>query len=201
MNIKLEEKNKGRNPPKKVPRKITQTYLHNAGLFYLQRFSASSGHFREVLLRKVRRSCLHHTDQDFEKCTSMVDLLVKTFQDSGLLNDSTYTNAMVTSLRRRGKSKRAIFSYLTSKSLPPDIIKKELQSFDLETAEDSAQAELKAALIFARKKRFGPYARDKDENTKKALGSMARAGFSYDTIQSVLKIKENDFENYDTNDI
>ncbi|MCB1562082.1 MAG: regulatory protein RecX [Alphaproteobacteria bacterium] len=177
---------------RKTPRRITESYLHNAGLYYLQRFSASSGHFREVMLRKIKRSCHAHTDQDFEACVTLLDALILRFQETGLLNDEDYARMMVRSLRQRGHSRRLILLRLGAKGLPQDLIQEQLVYLDHDECEDQGEAERQAALVFARKKRFGPYAADPDQNREKAMASMARAGFSYDTIQHVLSIKTED---------
>ena len=174
---------------KKRPKKITETYLHNAGLYYLERFASSSGNFREVMLRKVKRSCMFHTDQDHEKCAAMVDTLVEKFISSGLLDDTIYTRGKVSSLRRRGKSARSIQTYLRAKGLPPALIKQELDRYNEEHHTTDKDAEYQAALTFARKKRIGPFRGDKDEDIQKELGRLARAGFSYDTSRSVLNYK------------
>src|SRR5687768_1034793 len=105
------KKTRGKKPPKK----ITETYLHNAGLYYLQRFSASSESFRRVMMRKVERSCRAHPEQDRAECARMVDELVRKFLGAGLLNDGQYAEAMVSTLRRRGLSSRAIQARLAAR--------------------------------------------------------------------------------------
>ncbi|MCB1532527.1 MAG: RecX family transcriptional regulator [Alphaproteobacteria bacterium] len=191
MNIKTQNtsapKQKKRTP--RPPKKITPTYLHNAGLYYLQRFAASSAHFREVMMRKVKKSCHYHKDQNYEDCAQMVDALVEQFASSGLLDDSAYTRGVVTSLRRSGKSRRAIIAKLKQKGLSDDMIERTLTAYDDDSAGSSADAELTAALNFARKKRLGPFTRDKETPPEKALASMARAGFSYDVCKTVLEME------------
>lgn len=91
-----------RKHQKKRPRKITETYLHNSGLFYLERFAASKAHFKVVMTRKVKRSCLYHVDQNYETCVEMVDALADRFEELGLINDAIYTRGCVESFRRRG---------------------------------------------------------------------------------------------------
>jgi regulatory protein len=73
---KKSEKKTGR----KKPKKITAQYLHNAGLYYLQRFAASRGQFRSVMLRKIRRSCMEHREQDYEACAALVEKIVEKFE-------------------------------------------------------------------------------------------------------------------------
>ena len=191
------DKAKKRTRQKKAPKKITETYLHNAGLYYLQRFSSSSGNFREVMLRKIKKSCMAHPDQNLEDCTALLDKLIDTFINAGLLDDLTYTRSMVNSLRRRGKSTHAIHSHLRSKKLGHDIIEKSLNERDNEQHENSAEAEYQAAVTFARKKRIGPFGAAQntdDETARKQLARLARAGFSYDTARRVLNINNDELE-------
>lgn len=176
---------KPRSGPKK-PKKITQSYLHNAGLYYLQRFPSSAANFRAVMMRKIKRSCMVHPDQDLEQCAQMLENIVQSFTELGLLNDELYTRGIVTSLRRRGKSARAIQGYLRSKGLLADMIEKAMHDHDSETHNNAGEAELEAALTFARKKRIGPYRGTREADHQKELGRMARAGFSYDTSRRVL---------------
>ena len=189
--------NKAKNKPrKKTPKKITESYLQNAGLFYLERFAASSGHFREVMLRKVKKSCHAHPEQNYETCAALVDKLVKKFEDSGLLDDQTYTRSMVSSLRRRGKSARAIHAHLKTKKLDNSLIANALENHDCEDHENAAEAEYQAALTFARKKRIGPFNKNQDIDIQKELGRFARAGFSYDTARIVLNINSDEIEQF-----
>ena len=183
--------NKRRNTPKK-PKKITPTYLHNSGLYYLERFSSSAENFRKVMMRKVKRSCMVHTDQNYAECATMVNQLVEKFVSVGLLDDSVYTRSKVNSLRRRGKSKRAIQAYLKSKGLNADLVEKSLEDHDAQIHNDPQEAELEAALTFARKKRLGPFGHSNKEEYQKELGRMARAGFNYETSRRVLQLNEDE---------
>lgn len=163
---------KAQKPQRKKAKKITAEYLHNAGLYYLQRFAASRGQFRSVMLRKVRRSCMEHRDQDYEACVALIEETVQKFERAGLLNDELYTRGVVTSLRRQGKSKNAILSKLKTRGVETSLVTETLQ------AQDTEDSELRAALTVLRRKKAGPFGiMDKE----KALAALARAGFSYDT--------------------
>lgn len=180
----MDEDNTENGPRKprkerKPPKKITPDYLHNSGLHYLQRFPASSGHFRTVMMRKVDRSCHHHTTQDREECAKMVDALVEKFTGMGLLNDEGYSRGMVTSLRRRGLSARAINAKLSARGLSRDRITHALAEHD----DERTEPELVAALRLARRKRLGPFSGQ--ERQEKDLATLARAGFSYDIASRV----------------
>lgn len=172
----------------KVPRKISERYLHNAGLAYLQRFSSSSANFKRVMLRKIDKSCRHHTEQDPEACEAMLDKTILKFQDLELLNDALYLRGMVTSLSRRGLSSLQIQQKLMQKGLPNDDISQALNLYEEEEYETSGQADLYAAIIYCRKKKFGAFDIMERKDPEKSLASMARAGYSYEIAQKVLKM-------------
>lgn len=176
-----------RAQPRK-PKKITETYLHNAGLYYLQRFAASKAQFRDVMLRKVRKSCRAHPDQDEPACVKMVSALVDKFTTSGLLNDESFTRGVVTSTRRLGKSRRAIAAKLKTRGITAPQIEAALAEYDERETPGGIDAESRAAVQFARRKRLGPFKKDENTDVDKMLGAMARAGFSYDTSRRVLEM-------------
>lgn len=180
----------------KTPRKITESYLHNAGLYYLQRFASSHANFIEIMLRKVKKSCTHHVDQDFDTCKAMVETLAAKFIDLELLNDDVYTRGKIRALRYKGKSKRFILGHLRTKGIAKTLAIKHLGLHDQELGATDAKAEYDAALTHARKKRLGPYRRDKEENIQKELGSLARAGFSYDISKKILNTDSDEFEEF-----
>lgn len=194
MQPSVPAKNNKPRAAKKPPKKITAEYLHNSGLYYLQRYAASSGHFREVMLRKVKTSCRAHPDQEYAQCAELVDALVQKFLSSGLLNDDLYVRGVVGSLRRRGTSTQSILGKLRLKSVDGDTAARHLQEIDEDfaDAEQGETAERKAALIFARRKKLGPYAQagweEEDGAFQKALAKFARAGFSYEVAAGVLKL-------------
>ena len=109
------------------------------------------------------------------------------------MDDSVYVKNKIISLRRSGKSAKAIQIYLRGKNVPLDTIKEALDQFDHEHFETPNDAEYQAAITFARKKRIGPFRKDKEKDIQKELGRLARAGFSYDTSRRVL---ENDTEDF-----
>lgn len=175
-----------KKPARKAPKKITASYLHNAGLAYLQRFPSSTGNFRAVLMRKVDKSCRHHTEQDRDACAALVEDTLTKFQDMGLLNDEAYLRGMVTSYRRRGLSATAIKAKLAAKRLPADAVTEAIARH----RDDGGPDDLAAAVLHARKKKIGPFQpATREENRDKAMAAMARAGFSYDIAGKVLSME------------
>lgn len=180
----------------KPPKKISERYLYNSGLAYLQRFPASSMHFKSVMMRKIQKSCRHHVDQNIEDCAAMLDPLVEKFRELGFLDDKAYLNGMVTSLRRRGLSSSIIRLRLQQKGYDADTIMNALRDYDLEEFDTDYEGDYHAALIFARKKKLGVFDVMNRKTPEKAMATMARAGYSYGIIKKILEIEEEDLDDY-----
>ena len=192
--LNINNKNKFNKREKRAPRKISERYLHNSGLYYLERFSASKKHFKSVMLHKVKRSCMHHTEQNYDDFAMMVNALADKFEASGLLDDNLYTNGVVASLRRKGLSRSAIINKMYVKGISQEKTIDALEKLDDDLSETPEQAEEKAALKLAKKKRLGPYFIGAEENIKRSLGVFARAGFSYQISQSILSMDIKDID-------
>ena len=103
---------------------------------------------------------------------------------AGVLDDRTYATARALSLHRRGASARAIRANLLAKGVPGDLIDEALGAL----SEEAAEAELAAAVTYARRRRLGPF-RDTDarpEARQKDLAALSRAGFSYGVALKVV---------------
>lgn len=196
QNIKPQKKNFKKKKERRPPKKITERYLHNSALFYLERFAASKKHFTTVMMRKVKRSCMHHKDQDFDACEKLVHQLADKFEKNGLLNDGLYTESLVNSLRRKGLSTNGIVTKMLIKGIERDKTLEALERLDTENHEHPHEAEKMAAITFARKRKIGPFYRgDKDdEDFNKSLAKLARAGFSYDVSSFALKLTPEEAE-------
>jgi regulatory protein len=185
-NIKEQPRRQGKKPPKK----ITEKYLYNSGLAYLQRFPASIPHFRRVMQRKIDKSCNYHKEQDKVACLTLLESTIAGFERQGLLNDDAYTQGMVNSLRRRGLSIKAIQYKLQQKGLSESTIRAAVAEFD--EGMESGEAELSAALILTRKKRLGSFGTG--EILDKHYGTLARAGFGFDIAQRALRLSREEAE-------
>ena len=184
----LQEDNSKTKQKKRAPKKISESYLHNAGLYYLERFAASSNHFKRVMMRKIDKSCYHHKDQSREDCIILLNKVTVKFQELGLLNDDSYTKAMVHTFRRRGLSARMIHAKLREKGLSADIIEKALNDYAEQLPDN---ADLLSGLRLARRKKIGPFTRpDEETNNEKALAILARAGYSYDICQKIIEMDD-----------
>lgn len=172
--------------PRKLqaPKKITEKYLKNSALYYLQRYATSSANLKSVLMRRIKRSSSHH-DTSVDEGAALLDGVVTRLEELGLLNDGAFAEAQAVSLHRRGTSRRAIRMKLFQKGLGGDDIDAALTAL----GDEFENAEFTAAAALARKRRLGPY-REKDarkELYEKDLAALARAGFSYDIAKQVVE--------------
>ena len=172
---------------KKIPKKITESYLRNSGLFYLQRYVSSSRQFERAMKRKIDRSCLHHTTQDKEECYKWLEAVKQEFQELGYLNDSAYLRGMLQSLRiSKGFSTRMIIMKMREKGFSEEDTLNGLNILDDDDLSRS-ENELNAADQFAKRKKLGPYHPTPARKTyDQQLSSLARAGFSYDICKKIL---------------
>lgn len=172
---------------KKPPKKISPTYLQNAALHYLQRYATSAGNLRRVLMRKIKKSCLHH-GHEVESFIPLVDDLINRYISSGLLDDASFARAKTATLRRQGKSQRMIEAKLTAKGLMKTDIVTALQESDAE-----GDAEFDAALALTRKKKLGKFrlrASSDPDISRKDMAVLGRAGFSYAIARKALNVMD-----------
>lgn len=169
------------NTPKKR-KKVSLSYLENAGLYYLERFSASEGQFRRVMARKIDKSCRDHPEQSKEDCMGMLESVIVKFRELGYLNDSVYAKSLLYTLQQKGFSRTRILLTLKSKGL--SSVTTEPLGESMPDSHDRY-----AAIRFMQRKRLGPFSsRPRDNAAQRDLASMARAGFSYDVAQAALSL-------------
>ena len=168
---------------RRLPRKATPKRLARGALAYLDRYAASSGQLRRILMGRVERSARLH-DTDRKEGAAAVEAIIARLQTQGLLNDRAYAAAKAASLQRRGQSLKAIAAYLARKSLGKDDIAAAPEA--LRAADDGAEEA--AAATYCRKRRIGPHRPPDDRAAmrQKDLAALARRGFSYDTACRVL---------------
>ncbi|RDJ20419.1 RecX family transcriptional regulator [Bosea caraganae] len=147
-------------------------------MHYLERYSAPAAQLRRVLQRKVILSCRHHGDEP-ERFAAMLDDVVARCVSSGLVDDRRFAEARAASLRRRGGSARAIAAKLSAKGVERGLVE--------EASQNTADQELAAAQLAARRKRLGPWSRgDRAADRQKHLAALARAGFSMTVARAVI---------------
>lgn len=171
-----------------VVREATPIYLERAGLYYLQRFAASSERVRRLLLQKVRKSAeVHGTDP--QEGGLVVERLVQRFIELGLIRDRDLALSRAERLHEKGASRRVIEAKLRTMGLNEDDIAVAIQQVQTRSEGDS---ELEAAWSLARRKRIGPFrdAASRLEKRNRDLAVMARGGFSYQIAHRIIDAKK-----------
>jgi len=168
----------GGRPERRAPRKITPDYLQRAAMHYLERYAAPAAQLRRVLARKVAMSCRHH-EQDPSAFEAMLDEVVARCVSSGLVDDQRFAESRAATLKRKGRSSRAVAANLSAKGVSRELA----QAASAGSEED----ELAAARKAARRKRLGPWNRgDRAANRQKDLAALARAGFPMTIARAVI---------------
>ncbi|TCR66550.1 regulatory protein RecX [Bosea sp. BK604] len=165
-------------PARKPPRRISADYLQRAAMHYLERYSAPAAQLRRVLQRKVATSCRYHGDEP-GRFAEMLDEVVARCVSSGLVDDRRFAEARAASLRRKGRSSHAIAARLSAKGVDRGLVD--------EASQATAEQELAAARLAARRKRLGPWSRgDRAADRQKHLAALARAGFPMQIARAVI---------------
>jgi regulatory protein len=162
---------------------MTPAELEAQALGYLARFASSAANLRRVLRRKVERSARDH-GTDREAGLAAVERLIARFAASGLIDDARFAEGRAASLFRRGGSRRTIAAKLGEKGVGGREIAAALAS--LEQLAD--EPELAAAIVYARRRRLGPFrdAEQRRDRRDKDLAALARAGFSLSIARRVI---------------
>ena len=179
---KTRDKKTKRKPP------ISETWIKNAGLKYLGRFSASEQHFRYTMLQKIRNAESRESD-DAAVHQNWIDAAVKLAKEYGFLDDQKYADALANSLKRRGLAKSAARQKLRQKRLGQVQIDKALEQSYMQSDEAGIDPNLFAAARAAKKKRLGPWGPENIDypTLQKQLAKLARRGFSYGIAKQVLQ--------------
>jgi len=177
-------------------KKISLRYLKNAGLYYLERFPASTGHFRKVMHRKIDRSFKDHPDQQREECEAWLEQVIENFQEYGYLDDQNFAKSTAHSLRHKGYSKIFSLQKMRFKGVPEELAKAQIAQVDAQLLENTptsehSNADYLTALKLCKKRRIGPFStktpEDHQKFKQKSLAALARAGYSYDVAQKALE--------------
>lgn len=169
----------------KVLRKITPQRLKNIALYYLKRFESSVANLRSVLQRRVNDYAYQNKEFDQGEAYQWIEDILADFQRYGYLNDRRYAEIKIKDYMSAGKSVRYIKGKMREKGIDEEILSALL--------EDQEYDEFEAALKLAKKKHIGPFRTDEEarfENRQKDMGTLVRAGFSYDVVRRVVGYEE-----------
>tara|TARA_B100000575_G_scaffold291243_1_gene296666 strand:+ start:1001 stop:1642 length:642 start_codon:yes stop_codon:yes gene_type:complete len=174
---------------------LINTRLMNKAVDYLGRYATSQHRLREVLERFALRKLDKHNP---DKIAAAIGATVKRCLTLGYLNDDAFAQTQARSHRQQGRSKIDIRQRLRQHGLDDTLIDAALEEAD----QHSANGELLAAFRFARRRRLGPFDRQRYVNEKgrealmqrqqRQLGSLARAGFTMPISHTVIGLEDRD---------
>lgn len=162
-----------RRPDAEPAPPLTAAVLERNALWHLGRRALTTAELRLALQKKAGRHPPH------PESPVWIEALVTRFTTSQVLDDGKTARGRIEAGRDRGWSKRRIEQKL--RGVDAEV---KSEAFDAVLAESgadtAAEAELAAARIFVEKKRLT------SKDPQKALGALARQGFSYAISKAAL---------------
>ena len=161
-------------------KRLTEQRLLNITLFYLSRYESSTEKVRAMLKRRLKRMEMRGEEVPSE-AFKWIESVLKKVQEYSYLNDTRYAENQVRNLATQGRSERFICAKMAMAGIKPETVRGLLDAME-STEEDRARC-------FVRKKKLGPYRPEsvRDQYREKDMATLARAGFSYDVVQTVLQ--------------
>lgn len=155
----------------KPPRPVTREWLFRAAGHYLERYASTEANLRRVLERKVMRRA-HARGEEAGPFEPLIVETVARFVDLKLLDDRSFAEAKLASLRRRGTSLRQSAAKLAEKGVDRETVAAVMEGDETDEAE--------AARRLAKRRRLGPHRlRERAERRDRDVAALMRAGFSY----------------------
>lgn len=156
---------------------LTPALLERTALWHLGRKAMTTVEMRTVLQKKAARHPPHEESQ------AWIEVLVARYTESHVLDDAQVSRDRIELGRGRGWSKRRIEQKL--RGVDADVRNEAFTDVDTREPDASGEsAELTAARIFVAKKRLN------EKPSEKALGALARQGFSYAVAKAALSPRE-----------
>lgn len=157
--------------------------LRALALAYVGRYATSCARLATYLNRKIgERGWV-------DESTPPIAELVTQFTSLGYVDDEAFAKTRGESLLRRGYGPNRLKISLRVSGIGTDIIDRAANVDD--------EGAFAAAMIFAKRKRIGPYARDPatPDIRQKMIAALLRAGHSYEVSRKILALTANDIAN------
>jgi regulatory protein len=156
---------------------LSEDQLRELALRYAGRYATSRAKLASYLSRKLRERGWGGEGNP------PIEALVERFAELGYVDDAAYAAAKARTLAARGYGERRLGEALYAAGIGED---------DAAEARSIADAsKLEAALTFARRRRFGPYAQDKvtdPAKRQKQTAAMLRAGHPFGLVRKILDL-------------
>jgi len=176
-----------------VRRPLDESGLRDLALSYVARFATSGAKLEAYLARKIRERGVAE-DADGREVSIDVPALVERLIELGYVDDAAYARAKSRDLLARGMGARRVDQALYAAGIEEGVRS--------ENAPGEAEAR-RSAILLAKKRRFGPFARDKvggggQDNEldrklrEKQIAAMLRAGHGFDAARKVVETRSED---------
>jgi regulatory protein len=156
-------------------------WARNATLSRLERRMMTEKELSEAIVKKAKLKFEAVTDEQLQAISAAAVALAHAQK---ALDDGAYARQKTASAVRNGKSKRFIAQTLSAKGIDADTTASALEETD----------DLYAAVVFARKRGFGPFRRGAVDDKRKAkeLSALARNGFGFSIGNAVFEMSAED---------
>jgi len=158
--------------PPRPPSPPTAAALREAALRHLARFAATEAGMVRVLDRRIDRwaRATQPEPDAVREAQAAARAVAQALVQSGVIDDRAFAEARTRRLTRAGRSTRVIAAHLAERGVAPAD----------RPAPTDAETELAAALAYASRRNLAA------KDPAKAMGALARAGFSQDIARRAL---------------
>jgi len=159
---------------KKPPKPLTETKMRDLALHYVGRYATTAHKLKMYLGRKLR-------ERGWEGERSPdIEALVARFVELKYIDDALYASQKAASLTARGYGSRRVGEALYVAGISDKDGK--------DAKREAENARVQSALKMARKRRFGPFAREAAEPDKrqKQLQAMLRGGHDFSIARRIV---------------
>lgn len=166
-------------PKRRNPQPLTPPALEDMALAYVARFATTQSKLRAYLLRKLRERGWA------DESSPPIEALVCRYADLGYVDDAAWARMKTGSLLRRGYGARRV-----GEALQVAGVDAELQ----DAVRPDEMEQRRAALVLARRRRFGPFAVQLPDRParEKQVAAMLRAGHRLDIARRIVDARTPD---------
>lgn len=170
--------------PKPAGPAPSRAALHEAALRHLSRFGTTEAGLVRVLDRAIGRWARRAEAEGLSAATdaprAAAREVARALVSAGVIDDTAFAEARAARLVRSGRSRLATSAHLAARGVAAAVAGAALPERD---------AELPASLVFARKRRIGPFRPEATPETRlRDLATFARAGFPRDVAERALSL-------------
>jgi regulatory protein len=158
---------------RRKPAPLDPRRLEDLALAYVARFATTRAKLESYLIRKLRERGWA------DEAAPRVPELAERFEQAGYIDDEAYARARTGSLLRRGYGMRRVGQALGAAGVD-EVVR--------ESVTPGERARRAAALVMARKRKFGPFAPAAPDRAlrEKQIAAMLRAGHALDHVLALL---------------